>query len=792
MLKIIDKIPFEANAWPGSWMWADITNSNSLELVQFAIRFEARNDEVLKLHVSADNQYKLYLDGEFVGTGPQKGDINTWYFDTYHFSGLESSEHVISALVYCNKFLAPTSQISVRAGFLAVAENEYGTVFNDAQNWKCRKLPGCKPLMVPEEAMHAGSGFDMAGMTVDEMAPSSELIEAIFGSVEPLPLGNPKDHRSQFDSYWGWRLMPRTVPALSCDYHSLGRVISSGQVGAIHSESTCSELPLCDTPSFPIRIAPHTKCRLLIDHGSLTKGFPVLIASGGNNSRISLTYQEGLQQHADDISAKGHRDNTAGCVAVGVTDIFRVDGRKEVCFEPLTCRCWRYVNCEIVTDDSPLEIHAIEYRSNGYPYEFKAEIKTDLWVERLVEPGFRTLRMCAEDTYLDCPYYERLQYIGDTRIQALLSYVLAGDDRLARQAIDSFDRSKLPNGMIQSRYPSRSRQTIPPFALLYVSLLHDFMMWRGDVEFLRKYLPGVKSILNLFITYQRQDGLLENVPGWNFVDWSAMPTWVEGMPPVGANDLNYILNFQYLYALDHARELFHGCGDDEYAGELALRSRNLREILKSCAFDARRNAFADDSGFKNFSQHANIMAILTNTHVGVIEGRDLLQKTLRDKTLASVSCYFSFYLFEAMYTVGRADLILPELSHWHDMLDNGLTTFSENYGKSRSDCHGWSVHPLYHFFASVLGIRPAEVGFARATIRPVLGSLKSVRADFMHPLGRIDVDFKQVDGMVSGVVNLPEGVGWSNVSHEHRFAVRNGEHDALYEKGIERDVLLSL
>jgi alpha-L-rhamnosidase len=63
--------------------------------------------------------------------------------------------------------------------------------------------------------------------------------------------------------------------------------------------------------------------------------------------------------------------------------------------------------------------------------------------------------MNAHETYSDCPYWEQLQYLGDTRIQALISYVDFGDDRLARQALDAYDKSRIADGLTQSRYPER-------------------------------------------------------------------------------------------------------------------------------------------------------------------------------------------------------------------------------------------------------------------------------------------------------------------------------------------------
>ena len=89
MLKLIDNVPFNAFAWPGSWVWTG-NSGDSFEVVQFCCWFSINDVLPAKLHISADNRYKLYLNGSFVGLGPQRGTLDRYFFDTYDLSSLDT------------------------------------------------------------------------------------------------------------------------------------------------------------------------------------------------------------------------------------------------------------------------------------------------------------------------------------------------------------------------------------------------------------------------------------------------------------------------------------------------------------------------------------------------------------------------------------------------------------------------------------------------------------------------------------------------------------------------------
>ena len=207
---------------------------------------------------------------------------------------------------------------------------------------------------------------------------------------------------------------------------------------------------------------------------------------------------------------------------------------------------------------------------------------------------------------MDTPYYEQLQYVGDTRIQALISYAVAGDDRLAKQALEAFDASRLPDGITRSRYPSSLAQTIPTFSLLWIGMVRDWWNYRPDPEPARASLPGVRSVLGWFARYEQPDGLLRKLPWWSFIDWVPKGE----IPTYDANGESCSTTLQYLGALEDAAALEKGLGDPLLAGQDSTRAAHVRSALTAKCWDAKRNLVAETPEHKGYSQQASILGVL--------------------------------------------------------------------------------------------------------------------------------------------------------------------------------------
>src|SRR5205823_5951983 len=190
-------------------------------------------------------------------------------------------------------------------------------------------------------------------------------------------------------------------------------------------------------------------------------------------------------------------------------------------------------------------------------------------------------RLGAFETYMDTPYYEQLQYVGDTRVQALISLYVAGDDRLVRQAIEHFDRSRIADGITTSRYPSALTQLIPPFSLIYVAMVHDYHMHRDDRAFVRRRLAGIRGVLDWYAAHVDTTGMLGPMPYWNYVDWAR--EWEGGVPAGAIDGHSATITLLYAYALERAAALEQDVGAPGMAAAYRARAESLLAATRARA-----------------------------------------------------------------------------------------------------------------------------------------------------------------------------------------------------------------
>ena len=232
-----------------------------------------------------------------------------------------------------------------------------------------------------------------------------------------------------------------------------------------------------------LTIPAGTGRRVVVDLGDYYCAYPQLTLSGGAGSTVRIYWAESLFEAAgqprDQLACrqKGNRDQIEGKCFKGTGDSFITDGGQNRQYETLWWEAGRYLEIVVLAAGEPLTIEGFSLRQTHYPFDWKGRFQcSDERLNGIIGPALRTMEMCSHETYMDCPYYEQLQWLGDARIEALVTYAMTDDDRLPVAALTMFDASRRPDGLTMSRYPSWEPVRYRPVFTLVCSdgtRLHD-------------------------------------------------------------------------------------------------------------------------------------------------------------------------------------------------------------------------------------------------------------------------------------------------------------------------------
>ena len=712
--------PFNNNVY---WIWSEEALGAprpERDRAHFRTRFFRRTFNApagakLLLHVSGDTEFRFWCNGTEVAFGPGKGDIEHHFYETLDLTPhLRAGANVLSAHVafYGDVWSevwggSTLSRMTAAPGLIAFGilegpdGKEIETVHSD-KRWRVWVDTSCRQVMNPcshwlgnmEELVCGEFPWGFTEPAFDD----SKWTEA-----KPTFTGVNPDHTSYAVS--PHRLIPRMTAPMEVSAPLLFERVCRGG-----SEPLAK---LLRERNGAVRFEPGTHATFLISAPTETTGFPHLEFSGGAGGTIKVTYAESLFNAG---RSKPKRGDTSG-VMTGYHDLIQPDGPRRH-WQPFGWRTFRYIEIDVVVKNDPLVLHDLYYTFTAYPFKELAIYEcSDPAHAKVWDICWRTARLCAHETYEDCPYYEQLQYGGDTQVQAMISYYVAGDASLARQWLYQYDWSRTSDGLTRSRYPSRVPQTIPFWSLHWVMAVADYWQHTGDAASIRDLFPGVHATLDYFERRRSADGLVGKLTGWQCADWC--PQWnrkgENGVPPGTLQGSSAFVNLMTAVSLDHAAALAAAIGRDP--AELKRRSSELKSAIQKTYYDPAQKIYWDTPAHDIASAYTNVWALLADMPC---DAPALAERIVTDKSLCQLTAFSNYFAYRALAKVGRYDLAPRLLAPWQLMLEWELTTCPEipDYAATRSDCHAWSAGPLVEFCREILGVRPQSPGYAAIQIAP--------------------------------------------------------------------------
>ncbi|KAF4446826.1 Six-hairpin glycosidase [Fusarium albosuccineum] len=759
-----------------SWMWHPTITEARTDTAGAFVHFrrslvvQSEPPKSLKVQITADTRYKLYINNRQVAFGPVKGDSSVWFYDEVDiapFLHLGQNHVAVHVLRFFHSTTYAPSFPRLPFGGLWVsvweADKAWASQLDSSAAWETAIDP-FTILRIDEPEDHF--------LHIYERSLAHQSGALFWTPAKVL------EFKSSTGNSPPWHLSPRLIPphriekAQLCAVHNVKSPLSPGLwrdhlVGDGSSDQQSGLLLAKETHHSIELEAPHHMTAFL------RVCFQRSRKSGGT---LRITYAESYEDEPEStpwVRRKGDRCDYSKQL-FGPQDIYEFKGKElltplgyydnedahEV-FMPFHFRTFRFLRLDIDVGRSDLVLEKFEIETVNYALDVTAALSLstnhldlDKKWNQLWSTSIRTLANCMHDCYEDCPFYEQLQYAMDTRSSSLFTYIASGDDRLARQAIIQLHNSfQARIGLTASRAPTHRPQLIPHFSLYWICMIHDHFTYYGDKNFIARFLPVVDAVLSYFDGLVEHHGLVarDTRPGiWDFVDWTHQ--WKpHGIPPaIHRTGISTFTNQLYAYTLCRAANLAEVMRRPAIAGEYQSRTDSIVCSLKDRCFDGTffSDTISSNAVPTDYSQHCQVWAVLSGCLAGV-EAQQLLRRSLQgvaDGTLVQESISMSFYTMRALSLAG-GDIYDETFHHfwdpWHLQLSRNVTTWVEDSVSQRSDCHAWGSIPIYEFMAEVIGIRPLEPGWSAIEFRPRLGLFPKVNAS---------VPLNMVDGKVKGFV----------------------------------------
>lgn len=457
------------------------------------------------------------------------------------------------------------------------------------------------------------------------------------------------------------------------------------------------------------------------------------------------------------------------------------NGFRVVCRDGLTRwtakerRGGRYLFLLVTGEVGEVRFHRIEMIESTYPVAIATRAgeprfsSSDPTLDRMHRMALRTLQLCMEDTFTDCPTYEQVTWIGDARNEALFNYFSFGVRDIVRRGVELGAQSLAcdADGLVRALVPNRIEFTIPAWSFLWGVQVWEYYWHTGDRDFLGQTYPALCTNLDRALARVSANGLYEE-PG--MFDWAPID---HDHPFVTHNQMFFI------HALETGALAAETLRKDGDAARFLDRANGLRQAVLRHLWSPEHGAFAD-------SLHADgrlsPKSCLHNLALGLLyhvvpDGMDQLfiEHLLNPpKHLTAFGSPFAkFYMLEALLSRGLRREAMESLNeYWSLMMPPGATTFWEMVNEdwlrgespqaTRSHCHGWSAAPLYLFGRILLGVEVLEPGFRRVRINPEPWRLSSACGVIPTPLGDLRIEWSlDSNGRPEVDVRAPSGMEWS-------------------------------
>ena len=705
------------------------TNENVTYRFRGKVTLSSASD--ITLRAFADSRYKLYVNGVYVSEGPISGTDN--YYDEFPCDAFRAGENDVEAeVLYAGGTISMCGITRNRSVAFSLTVLQNGDVVAETdENW--------------EVALDETRDFFRAPPVHANGYPNEHYKKKPCAFKKAMVYDNA--HRKI--NWWGVFGFYQDIKKSILPFHT-----PEGKYSFTVSKPMTSGLSENDTFTSMTVKAGETR-DVVLSAGVHSVAYPTFKLTG--RGKITIMYGEGYRKRHPEEGwmVKYDRADNTGEIVEDPYDTVTLNG-ESLSFTPYLHRVFRFIRItvEAIEDTTVEEASFAIYR---YPLREDNDFTcSDETYNKIYEISKRTLRNCIIDTYVDCPFYEMVQYVQDAYLEMAYTMMLSSDYTMPKKLMIDTWQTRNYEGMMQAGAPMAYNMITPTNCIYFLAMSHDYLLYTGDEAFVRPFLPAFYDVIDWYDKRIDKNGVVAPFPYGFFIDWvedwkkvGGEGNWFSpGAPKVASS----IYSLTYLFALKLAVPLFRRFGNEGLASDVEKRYNALRENVNRVFFDESRMLYKDraDGGY---SEHSQIFAALSGAIEGE-RGREMLSHC-SDSDVCKASFGYRFFKNRAMDALGIPLDMEEFLADWYDMLKDNATTWFEFPGFSRSDCHGWSATPIYEFTTKILGLIPAGDGMSAVTVDPHFYHLTEASGTLPTVHGGVHLSFKKEGDVYRVTVNSP-------------------------------------
>jgi alpha-L-rhamnosidase len=738
--------------------------------------FQAEKGQPVTLKITASTLYRVYVNGEFVGSGPARAAHGYFRVDEYDISRfVQNGGNIVAAEVAgynVNTYYTidqPSfllSEVTVDGKIsLATGKNRDFEAFQLKERLqKVERYSFQRPFT---EYYRLKEGYDQ--WHTSATAPVEKLKLSVFPQVELLPRNVllPGFGILEPSAVYAKGTMTKIVPATYHKDRSL-REISDQFKGYPESE-------LEVTPA-----SQEMQELVSADQEIINKP---LVALGA----ISLK--------ANDFHTYNFESNYSGFIGAKITcqspsrlifyfDEVLTDGdvntrkrQSDICnqivyeFAPgtynlETFETYTFKYLKIIATKGDCQIEKVYLREFAYPENKNATFNSNNFkLNAIFDAAKQTARQNSVDVFMDCPSRERAGWLCDSYFSAIMEKEFTGYSAVAHNFYENYalpaSFKYLPDGMIPMCYPSdhNNGNFIPNWSMWFILQVDDYARRGGDPLLVAQLKQRIEKLLGYFARFENEDGLLEKLEQWVFVEWSKANSFTQ--------DVNYPSNMLYSAALRSASRLY---GNQEWA----QKAERIRQTVLKQSYDG--DFFVDNALRKNgkvevtnnttevCQYYAFYFGIATpDSHPALWKklvstfGPNRDDKTVYPNVFRANAFMGNYLRMDLLSRYNLQSQMLLELQDYFYYMADKTGTLWEHTSSNASCNHGFASYIGHVLYRDVLGVR--NIDYINKVITICFTDLVLDRCKGRIPIEDkfVELEWVRSDNQIRYALKIPEG-----------------------------------